>query len=545
MRLILDWPDDVNRRTTLIFVLVAAGLAVFLVMVYGGQPLYTDVYYHLNVANRLIDGHGMTETYLWNYTNAPAPMSGAWAVPSHAYWMPLTSLMAAAGMAFTGAHGSYAAAQLPFVLAVWGIGLIGFAAGARLGRTSLLAWVAGLLTLLSPFYARVWGAIDSTTPFALAGSACVLILGGLLAVKRAPRAMWLWWAAAGALAALAHLARPDGVILLGVGGLTALISARRARRWGGLWVLLPLVIGYLACMTPWFMRNLQESGTILPAGGLQGVFFTEYDDLFAWPPVTGPGQFLDKLGWNGVVSTRLAALFGQGDGLISGNFGTFLAVEGMIFLAPLMIFGLVNRWRDPFLWPFMLAALFIHLVMTVVFPFAGYRGGLLHSAGALVPFWAALGAVGLSDVIRWIAKRRRTWHYERALPVFAGGLVALALLMLFALGARGITGPSAAELALYSELDARLPPGARVFSADPPALYYYTGRGGAVLPNSPQDTLAELAERYDIRFALIAKDGLPSQLADIWAAPAPFLEPVPSDLTEGRLYAILAQPAGS
>jgi uncharacterized membrane protein len=402
----------------------------------------------------------------------------------------------------------------------------------------LLAWAAGLLTILSPFYAISWGAIDSTTPFAATGAACLLVLGGLCAGKRLDgRAGW-GWLVAGGLAALSHLARPDGLLLLGVGGLTVLITAWRNRSWRALWLIAPLLAGYLLVMAPWFARNQAALGTVLPSGGLEGAFYTEYDDLFAYPPNASLDRFLETLGPGGFVSTRLTALFGNDGGVISGNFGTWFAVEGMIFLAPLMVIGLIRRWRDPFLWPFMLGALAIHAVMTIVFPFAGYRGGLLHSAGALAPFWAALGLVGLSDVVGWVARRRRTWNARTATRVFAAGLVVLAALLLALLMARPPRGLTDGERTLLEQVDAALPAGARVFTADPPALYYHTGRGGAVLPNSPPETLRLLSAQYGIGYALLTENGLPGGLIGLWAETPAYLDEIPLDSEEGRLYAI-------
>ncbi len=352
----------------------------------------------------------------------------------------MASLMAAAGMVLAGAPDSYAAGQLLFVLAAWGLALIGFAVGARLGRTVFTAWLAGLLTILSPFYAFYWGVIDSTTPFALAGAACILVLGMAVCANRVTKRSAWWWAAAGALAGLAHLSRPDGLLFLGIAGLFVLVLAWRSRRWAGLWMLLPVMLAYALVLLPWWLRNMQALGTALPTGGAAGMFFTDYDDLFAYPAGASLGRFLETAGWRGFLDTRWLALVGEGG--ISGNLGTFLAVEGMIFLAPLMLIGLVKRWRNPFLWPFIVAAIGIHVVMTLVFSFAGYRGGLLHSAGALVPFWAALGVVGLRDVLEWVARRRRNWRPASAMRVFGVALLGFAVLLLMTLAARGPRGPA-------------------------------------------------------------------------------------------------------
>ncbi|MFN8564458.1 MAG: hypothetical protein U0703_23210 [Anaerolineae bacterium] len=50
-------------------------------------PGYTDVYYHLNAANRMASGQGLTDPYVWTYIGALDRLP----MPSHLYWMPLTS----------------------------------------------------------------------------------------------------------------------------------------------------------------------------------------------------------------------------------------------------------------------------------------------------------------------------------------------------------------------------------------------------------------------------------------------------------------------
>lgn len=544
MKQFLAWPDSISRRSTLAFALVSALLAVIVVYGLVTGPSYTDAYYYFNAAKRIVAGQGMTDAYLWTYMSAPARLIGDWTVPSHQYWMPMGSLMAASGMALANAPGSYAAAQIPFALSAWLFALIGYTLGARLGRTPLIAWLAGLLTILSPFYAYYWGAVDSVMPFALAGSACLLMLGLLISAHRVTaRAAW-GWAAVGMLAGLTHLSRPDGVLFLGVAMLFVLIAARRGRDWRGLLMLLPVVLAYVLVLLPWWLRNMYALGTPLATGGVEGMFFITYDDLFSYPAGASLARFLDTLGWRGFADTRWLALVGERG--LSGNLGTFIAVEGMIFLAPLMLIGAIKRWRDPFLWPFFIATAGIHLVMTLIFSFAGYRGALLHSAGALVPFWAALGVVGLRDTLGWVARYRRRWKPDTALRVFGPALLIFAVLLVILLRARHIGEPDLGERSAYLEVDALLPEGARLFTTDPPEAYYISGRGGAVIPQSSPDLLPEIASRFDIEYLLVRDGEITEQMQGIWAAPPPFLQEIPLSALEWKLYAITSEsPPGS
>ncbi|MBI1258610.1 MAG: hypothetical protein GC204_14170 [Chloroflexi bacterium] len=608
-----------------------------------GAPGYTDVYYHMNAATRMASGQGLTDAYVWTYIGALDHLP----MPSHLYWMPLTSVIAGLSMSLFNAPGDYTVAQLPFVLMFAATACIGYWLGWRLGGTSRHAWVAGLVTLFSGFYTKFWGEIDTFAPYALVGSLCLVVMGmgarrltppptpprlqggeKERAHSRAPlqnsapreerarhasplrRTMFVW-GIVGALAALGHLTRADGVLLLIVGAMVV--------GWMGIWkgqthrfaptedqerahdgaplqdgepreerarhasplreagegetraqhavprqedespeertthvsplqetsggearahrraplqqvvvALAALAIGYVLVMLPYFARNWQAIGSPLPLGGTQAIWFSEYNDIFNYPPNSSPATLLAN-GLGTLISSRREA--------VVNNIGTFVAVEGLIVMTPLMLIGLWRRRREPFLLPFALYAVGVHLAMTFVFPFPGYRGGLLHSAAALIPFWAALGVVGLDDVIAWVAKRRRRWNARTAKMVFSGGLVALAVGLSWFIGMAGRVSPIG-DTSGYDELPAALPADARILSDDPPQLYYYTGMGGASLPNGTPETLLEVARQYDIDYVVImgGADSIPAGLQSILDNPPAFLKLIPG--SGMRVYAI-------
>jgi hypothetical protein len=509
------------------FIVVALVIALMLVRLVPA-PTFTDAYYHFNAAARLAGGQGLTDAYLWQYIGAPASLPA----PSHLYWMPLTSLTAAVGMTLLNAPGNHAAAQLLFIAMLAFVGCVGFWLGKRLGGGARQAWLAGLLTLCSGFFVRFWGSIDTFTPYAFAGALCLLATG--LALERGKLG---WWALAGASAALGHLARADGVLLLIVGTLMI----------GWLWDRVPLrtralrllvlVGAYLLVMSPWFIRNLNTIGTPLPLGGAQAIWFREYNDIFSYPPDASPASLFSD-GLTTFISSRWEAL--------TNNFNTFLVVEGMAVFTPLMLLGLWVKRREKLLRPFWLYALGLHLAMTFVFPFPGYRGGLFHSAAALVPFWMALSLVGLDAAVDWIARRRRHWRASSAKLIFGIGF------LLMAIGLSAFTTLSAQSNStdgnpLYSELDTRLPAEARIMANDPAAIYYYTGRGGVVLPNEAPDVILELARIYAIDYILLETqqldDGrrvfaIPSLLDPLLNDLPAFLTPIPIAYPHARLYAI-------
>ena len=521
-------------RHTILFALIALVGAVVITRGSVNQPGYTDAYYHFNAAERLVSGAGLTDETLWTYVTLPDELPA----PSHQYWMPFASLLAAASMGLFNAPGDYTVAQLPFTLMLAGTAGVGFWLGGKLGSGRRHAWVAGLVTLFSGFFTRFWGATDTFAPYSLVGSLCLVLIGlGISSDSEDKRAVPtdVYWGLAGVFAGLGHLTRADGLLLLIVAWTVILWHRlRTGTRYTSLRYLVILTLGYLLIMTPWFVRSIEANGTPLPVGGTQALWYTEYNDLFSYPVDANAGTFFAD-GLNLLITSRWEAL--------TNNLGTFTAVEGLVVMTPLMLIGLWQQRRESFLRGFWLYALGLHLAMTLIFPFPGYRGGLFHSAAALVPWWAALGVVGLDDTVNWIAQRRRTWNAAVAKGVFSVALVVLAIALSLSVISGRRTDTETPRL--YRELSTRLPTHARVMINDPAALYYYTGLGGVVLPNEAPDIIPEIARRYGVGYLLVEilpDDGrmvnVPAPLVFDPEMPPTFLEPVELELDNMRLYAI-------
>ncbi len=521
--IVYERPNLITRRETVIFAVIALVIAFIITFGVVGAPGYTDVYYHFNAAKRLATGLGLSDTYLWTYIGAPDRLPA----PSHLYWMPLTSILAAISMAITGSA-TYAAAQIPLAILFAGTAMLAFRIGWRIMHHRRGAWLSGLITLFSGFFTRYWGAVDTFAPYAFIGALCLYAFGSALMTRQA-RSVWM---IAGGLAALAHLTRADGLLLIGVGVLLSvwrMIERRRALHRRIVYMIL-MVLTYLMVMSPWFLRNQFEIGTPLPIGGTQAIWFSQYDDLFNFPPDANPSD----LGINGFIESRREALV--------NNIGTFVAVEGMIAMTPFMLIGLWRRRRDPFLRPFWVYALLLHIAMTFVFPYPGYRGGLLHSAAALIPFWAVLGVAGIDDSVKWIAARRRRWQPETAKRVFSFGLLGLAILLSVQIGLAGRVAPRESIPTPYLELSQYIPAGSRVMINDPAALYYFTGIGGVVIPNEDPTTLLEVANQYQVSYLVLEVGGIPAGIALVLESPPNFLIPIPLDIPNVRLYAITITP---
>ena len=513
------------------------------------EPAYMDAYYYTSNGQRLAEGHGWTELVIWQYLDDPAGVP----TPSHTYWMPLPSLLAAAGYTLTS---SFRGAQLPFWLLASLLPLLSYLISYKLGGERWQNVAAALLTMSGGFYAANWAQPETFAPFAWAGAGCLYLLAGQQVSRSAGQPVGpqhsvlstqysvLRYVFVGVLAALAHLTRADGLLLLIIAIIIIIIPPRptpHAPRKEGETTgklspgdppsvtpvapplhnsklqtrnskliatrLLATLLGYILTMLPWFLHNLDTTGTILPTVGTQTMFLTNYDDLFAYGRTFDLSSYLEW-GIGNIIRSKVAGLWVAVQ--------TFIAVNGLIFLTPFILIGGWVRWREgkqAWLRPLILYTLFLFAAMSLVFTFPGERGGLLHSSVALWPWFMALVPVGIGWSVDGLARRLPHWQPERAKRLFTGLFIGVALVMSLVVGlARGSADIVAM---LYPEVGTLLPDDAVVMVGNAPGFYYHTGLSAYSIPNEPLETVLAAAARYHITH-LILDENRPLPLADLY-----------------------------
>jgi 4-amino-4-deoxy-L-arabinose transferase-like glycosyltransferase len=492
----------VTRRDVITFTTIALVIGTVMAALVR-HPGYTDAYYYYNAAHRLVTGQGFTDAGLWTYIGNPPTLP----TPSFLYWMPLTSLVAALGMTMFGP--TFDAAQVGFVLLYVGLGLVGFWLGWKLGQTRRTTWISGLFTLFSGYFMIYWTMTSTFATFGFVGSLALVTMGlGRTTGKIR------WFVLSGAMSALAHLTRADGVLLLIVLFLV-ILWPKPSQRWR-FQALTLAIAAYLIVMMPFFIRNIGVMGSILPVGGFQTVWMRSYDDIAKYPPDTTLSDFM---AWSigNIAASRWQALTGNTELGIGGTLAQFIGQEGMLIFMPLMLYGFWQRKNNPLLAGFALYALGLHLAMTFVFAFPGQRGGLFHSSAALFPFWSAFAILGLDDAIAWVAKKRR-WRVKQAQTVF--GVAAVIWTIGFSCFAFLSKLPEVNNSgAFFTTIAAHLPRNAVVVINDPSAMYYYTGISGVVVPNNPPDVMLALSRQYGVN-TLILDRNTTAPLQDIYEGKA-------------------------
>jgi hypothetical protein len=468
------------------------------------HPTYFDAFYYTTNAQRLADGHGLTEEIIWQYLDHPTGLP----TPSFTYWMPLPTFIAAAGYAI---GDSFRAAQFPFWLMAGFLPWLSYAIAWRLKKERWIARTAALFTAAGGYYTAYWVQPTTFVLFAWVGGGCLVALAWAHDTGRAR-----YWFLAGLAAGLSHLARADGVLLAVVAGVVWLLQVRdwrlareRANLQSLMSNLLLLVAGYLLVMAPWFWRTYQLTGQPLSSIGSQTIFLTTYNDLFSYGREFDWRSYL-AWGWNNIAQSKLAAL--------SLAAQTFIAVTGITVFTFFFIWAWVRYGRQKgtkrFLRPFSWYTFILYGLMVFVFTFPGQRGSLLHSSAALWPWTMALAALGLDVAIDWMAARRATWRPGPAKRLFAPTFVVLVFVVSFAVSTRQPLQTD--QAAIYRAISQILPADAIVMTGDPPGLYYHTRLRAIVTPNEPPETMLEVARRFNATHLLFDAD-LPPPLNALYA----------------------------
>ncbi len=520
------------------WLLFFAGLLLFgLVFALEPAPGYMDADYYALDGLRIANGE-LAEPFLWHYLDDPAGLPH----PAFSYWMPLPAWIAALGAKLTPFEGD-AVARLPFALLSALLPPLTAALAYALTRRRFDALLAGVLALLPAFYLPFLPTSDSFAPLMLLGGLLFLLLASPSPHPLTPSSSHLPISSSphlptssshhlltfspsplllGILTALLYLTRAEGLLWL-LPVVFALWRLRLPRRAWGLFVG-----GFLLLALPWILRNIVVFGTPGSPVGLKPLWLTSYDELYAYPAFLLTPAHLLASGWRSILQARLWAL-GQ-------NLQTALAVQGEIFLFPLVLTGIWRLRRSLAVQTGVLAWGLLFLVMTLPFPFAGARGGFFHAGAALQPLWWALAPEGLRAFVGWGA-RRRGWQSPQAGRVFALGLSGLALaLSAFLLwsrviGADGLPADWGESTAHYRRLEARLRARgalseARILVNNPPGYYLASGRPALAIPYGDEDTLLAVARRYDVRYLVLEPNYHGGPLDSLYRTPPPFLRPL-------------------
>jgi hypothetical protein len=318
----------------------------------------------------------------------------------------------------------------------------------------------------------------------------------------------------GLIAGLMHLTRADGILWLGAGIILIvmpLFSAKEERPVEVRCLFLQacaLLLGYLLLMAPWYARNLSLYGNLFSPAGGRALWITDYNQMFDFPASQISLQSWLNTGLPAALNERISALW--------LNLQTTLAVQADIFLLPLTLVGIWRLRKEKLVQFGMAMWVLTFVVMTVVFPLAGGRGGFFHSGAAIQPLLWAVAIEGFIGLIE-IGVKKRNWKFERASRGFGLILIFLSLLLTSALFIPQITRDEAGSIpwtkssSTYQDVENYLQESGVnleqiIMVNNPPGYFVASGRSAIVIPNGDFSTVVAAAHKYGAKYLVLEQN---------------------------------------
>ena len=464
-----------------------------------------DADYYYAGGLRLVQGHGFTETYLWNYLDNPQQLPH----PSNGYWFPLASILAAAGMLLTG-QAAFWSARLGFILTAALVSPITALLSYKLTSKRENAIAAGLLAIFSGYYAAFMPTTDNFGIYMLLGGLFFLIL--LQQGGAAPLLL-------GLVAGFMNLSRVDGLIWLLVGAVGLLISWFQTGSHPKPGILFQTVsiflAGYFLVMGAWLVRDTLIWGTPFNPAGSKMLFMTGYEDTFAWPAGSITLQNWLASGWGPILAARLDAL--------KSNFLNTIGVQGGLLLFPFILAGLWTLRKNLSIRLATAVWVMLFLALSLIFPFAGSRGSFFHAGAALQPLWYAAAVAGLDALISFARAHGR--FTPAALPIFRFSMVLfMASLTVFLAYTALISNDWDQFRRAYNQTEAYLihngaQPADVVVVSNPPGYFAASGRSAVVVPSGKLESINALAVLFGAKFLVLEKTYYPDIFIPIYNSP--------------------------
>ena len=481
-------------------------LFLFGVVVHGAfallqkVPGYMDAEYYFGQGIQLVTEHNLNEPFIWNYLNNPAVMP----VAGFSFWLPFTSFLSAAGTWLTGST-SFIAGRILFILIAAAIAPITAKLAYYFSGKKRVGWLAGGLAIFSGLFFPYLTITDTFTPFMFLGALFLLLLLDIQESQSSARRVFFLCTVLGIITGLMTLTRSDGILWLAGGFLGIVLINKKTLITKKTFLFNFLfILGFSLVMLPWYLRNYQLYGTGYPPGNGLMLWLTKYDNLFVYPYSLVNKDIWMSQNYALIINDRLTALW--------SNLKTLFSAGGVIILWPLMAVGFwQNRKKIPVIVGIVMLAI-IFLVMSIIFPYAGERGGFFHSLSSIQPLLWAFVPCGLDGLIQW-GVDHRNWKTDRAWRMFGSALVVLAgclsVFIMFTKVKNGVEGVPWNETQKTAQLvDAKIVEmtdnqSGIVMVNNPPGYTLATGRLSVMIPSGGAEAVLSVCNKYSVIFLVV------------------------------------------
>lgn len=478
-----------------------------------------DASYYFATGQIISSGKSLTEPFLWNYLNDPQALAN----PLFSYWMPIPGLLAGLSLFVSGST-KFWVARIPFILFASLIPLLCAIFTSKFSQRPVIIWLSAGFGLVSGYYLPYLTITETFTPFFIFGAAFFAVSYRLLEETGSEKKKRWQLILLGGIAGLMHLTRADGILWIFGAFLIALFieNPKKNKILFVLWIkdILWISAVYILVMSGWFIRNLVVYRNLFPVGTNLSFWMTEYNDLFIYPA--------SSLTWERWWNSGLANILALRIQAITTNVGDLVGVVGEIVLFPFILVGIWQLRKKKLIQFSLIMLLGVFCLMSLVFPFAGARGGFFHSTSAFqVLFWS-IAAFGFEKSIECLARVRK-WKVERAIPLLGATLFACVLVIsTIALGTKVLgVGNSQesweAQRDQFLKIESFLNTSENDLSSgimvnDSPGYYVSTGRQAIQQTNCDIKSTQEVMQKFGTRYLVIGKEHT-SPLGELYKNP--------------------------
>lgn len=474
----MNWlkEDEMTRKELFFLFLLSFGFT-FTIGLFQASPGYMDADYYYAGGMQLYQGQGFSDNFLWNYLDNPQTLPH----PSHGYWYPLASILAAIGMAIGGSTG-FSSAKILFILIGGLIGPLVSLCAFQISGSRAKAWLAGLLGVFSGFYSPYISTTDNYGILIVLGASLYLLLTGNHRFK------YLW---IGLVIGLMNLARSDSLLWLGLLILKYGWDGWKQKQ--AVVFLRPtiwLMLGYTVVMGPWLARNVMVFGSPLSAAGGKVLWATTYHDTFAWPPARLTIQSFLATGWGAIYHSRISAL-----GTLAIN--AVMAQIGILNLGWFLA-GVRELWKKDWIRFYLVAWFLLWIFLSILFPYAAVRGSFFHASSVVFPVLVIIIVEGVWKLFSGI----------RIANKFLFSTLLAILFSIFLIHQSVTTQDWDRFYRIYSEVEKTLArngatKGEVIMVTNPPGYTAFTSRPAIVIPEEVPVTILELANKFNANYIII------------------------------------------
>lgn len=468
--------------------LICIGALVFrlVLLQFVHFPGVADPNHYYNMGVRLVNGHGFTINYIWQYNDTYAAVSH----PDD-YWMPLTSVLPAVSMRLFGI--GTAQAVLPFMLLGSLLPLIGYWAVRQFGGDEDSRLFAAVAVAVLPEFVLNSLRTDTTLPNALLLGVSILLLTEGLRGGR-----WLAFVGSGIAAGLAYLTRSEDLLLLVMLPMTAALYAlwKQPGRWRYL-PLIPLIAALIAL--PWALRTLSINGTLSTPTTGNMFFLTDYRDHYLYDVHLTLQGYLASQTPTQIIGKRLFEMAASVKIMIT-TLDMFLPVAVLGGLLLMLRERSRRHWMT--LSPTLILLLGFFAFYTVLVPFKSQGGSFKKAYLSLIPLLLPLATYAFERAV----SDRRLRRGAMALVVGLLAFNAVDLVRLDAQSADNYLASIQKMADVARQLPDRSEDGEIVLMTQDPFILGYVGIPSVVFPFNDRDTVFEVAQRYGVDYLLMPSD---------------------------------------